>query len=80
MKSFQNLKDIEDRKKFYEYSITLKFWKDFNVIIIEPIQAFDYFDVFDLKHDVAVILIDIALQINLLKRAVVHFPCFSVPF
>ena len=31
-------------------------WKDFNVIIIEPIQAYDNFDLFDgldLKHDVA---------------------------
>ena len=35
------------------------FWKDFNVIIIEPIQAFDYFDDFDgfdLKHDAAELL------------------------
>ena len=29
------------------------FGKDFNVIIMDQIQAFDYFDGFDLKHDVA---------------------------
>ena len=60
MNCFQNLKLIEDRENFNENSIFFIFWKDFNVIIIEPVQAFDYFDVFDrfdLKHNVESLLI-----------------------
>ena len=45
----------KSRKFLWKFNVFL-FRKNFSVIIIEPIQAFDYYDVFDrfdLKNDVA---------------------------